>query len=174
MRDHPITHWIARHWPDRVAIQKHLIGYSLLMGLGSALVLEIVLHMGSLAHALGFMGTFGASCVLLFAVPDGALSQPRRIVMGYALASIIGLVGLAVQPALWMLPVVVGLCISLMMVLDSIHPPAGSVPLVIYLTDPEPGRFLLWVSVGVLLLVFLSVVFHRIVDYYWQDRHKER
>ncbi len=173
MKDHPIAHWIARHWPDRRWVQKHLIGYALLMGLGSALALEIVLHLGSLAHAVGFMGTFGASCVLLFAVPDGALSQPRRIVLGYGVASVLGLLALALQPALWMLPVAVGLCISAMMVLDSVHPPAGSVPLVVYLTHPDPAQFLLWVGVGVVLLVMLSVGFHRVIDFYWQDRHQK-
>lgn len=38
------------------------------------------------------IGSFGATAVLLHAVPDGALSQPRSFVGGHIISALVGMV----------------------------------------------------------------------------------
>lgn len=77
------------------------------------------------------VASMGASAVLLFAVPHGALSQPWPVVGGHLLSA---LAGVACQQLLagWPLlaaAVAVGLSIGLMHYLRCLHPPGGATAL---------------------------------------------
>ncbi|MET0289411.1 MAG: HPP family protein [Pseudoxanthomonas sp.] len=82
--------------------------------------------------ALGglMVASMGASAVLLFAVPQGALSQPWAVIGGHLLSAFIGvscqklLPGHAMTPAL-----AVGLAVCVMAFARCIHPPGGATAL---------------------------------------------
>ncbi len=73
------------------------------------------------------VASMGASAVLLFAVPHGALSQPWSLVMGHLVSAIIGVTCAKWVPH-WFLaaPLTVGLAIGAMQYLRCIHPPAAA------------------------------------------------
>lgn len=78
------------------------------------------------------MAPFGASCVLLFAVANSPLAQPRNVIGGHVLSAFIGLAALFMfGDAIWVMAIAVGLTIALMQALRIVHPPAGANPLVI-------------------------------------------
>lgn len=76
------------------------------------------------------ISSMGASAVLLFAVPHGALSQPWSVVAGHLLSALIG-----VSCARWIPepavagPLAVGLSVLTMTYLRCIHPPGGATAL---------------------------------------------
>jgi CBS domain-containing membrane protein len=76
------------------------------------------------------VASMGASAVLLFAVPQGALSQPWAVIGGHLLSAFIGvscqklLPGFAFTPAL-----AVGLAVCAMAFARCIHPPGGATAL---------------------------------------------
>jgi len=76
------------------------------------------------------VASMGASAVLLFAVPQGALSQPWAVIGGHLLSGFIGvscqtlLPGEAITPAL-----AVGLAVCVMAFARCIHPPGGATAL---------------------------------------------
>jgi CBS-domain-containing membrane protein len=142
--------------------------YAALMGLGSAAGLVLLLQVASTAHVLSFLGTFGASSVLLFVAPQAEFSQPKRVIVAYLTITLLGLLIHHLFPMFWVAALVVGASISLMMLCNIVHPPAGSIPLVIYATAPDAGIFLATVSAAVLVLVGFSVVYHRMIKRYWQ------
>ncbi|ALP43683.1 HPP family protein [Aeromonas schubertii] len=131
-------------------------------GIGAALAIGVLggLDLG-LRQAL-LMAPFGASCVLLFSLPQSPLAQPRNLVGGHLLTACVGLAlqALPLPPEVQM-ALAVGLGIGLMQGLGLIHPPAGANPLLVLMTG-QSWPFL-WQTVlpGALLLWLLSRSYHR-------------
>lgn len=87
-------------------------------------------------HLLGetgagmLIGSMGATAVLLFAVPHGALSQPWAVLVGQVASAAVGVTcaRLVADPVL-SAALAVGLAIGLMHYLRAIHPPGGATAL---------------------------------------------
>lgn len=87
-------------------------------------------------HLLGETGagmliaSMGASAVLLFAVPHGALSQPWAVVIGHVASAFVGVtVAKLVPNPMLAAAFAVGIAIGLMHYLRAIHPPGGATAL---------------------------------------------
>ena len=140
------------------------IFFDILMGgIGGVLAIGIV---GYLAHVTGYplvLGSFGASCVLIFGFPESPFSQPRNIVGGHVLASFIGLLFLSLLGAhWWSMALAVGITIAAMMMTRTVHPPAGSNPIIIMLLAPTWDFMLTPTLMGALVLVLVALFFNNI------------
>ena len=134
-------------------------------GLGAALGLLLA---GLALRGLGIgwlIAPFGASAVLVYAVPNSPLAQPWSVVMGNALSA---LVALAVVTALpypgFAVPLAVGLAIVLMLLTRALHPPGGAVALLVALGGGADWLQVLGpVTAGSCLLVLIGVLWNRAV-----------
>jgi CBS-domain-containing membrane protein len=109
------------------------------------------------------MAPFGATCVLLFSVPNSPLSQPANVMGGHILSTAVGLAAYTVLPVdWWSLALAVGIAISVMAALRVTHPPAGADPLVVMLSGPGWEYLLFPVAVGSLSLVIIANLFHHL------------
>lgn len=129
--------------------------------LGAMLAIAAI---GALADAWSvalILGSFGASCVLVFAYPDVPFSQPRNVIAGHALSTAVGLVFLhAFGPAWWAMALAAATACALMMVTRTVHPPAGSNPVIVFLGHAG-WSFLLFPTLGgALLVVAIALVFN--------------
>ncbi len=107
------------------------------------------------------LGSFGASCVLVFGYPDLPFSQPRNVVAGHVISSLIGLAFLTTFGAhWWAVAFAVGTTIMLMMLTRTVHPPAGSNTVIIFLTHPTWGFLLFPTFIGALTLVTIGLVYN--------------
>jgi CBS-domain-containing membrane protein len=107
------------------------------------------------------LGSFGASCVLVFGYPELPFSQPRNVLVGHLLSSLTGLLFLhAVGPQWWSLSLAVGSAIALMMLARSVHPPAGSNPVIIFLALPGWDFLLFPTLFGSLLLIAVALLYN--------------
>jgi len=105
------------------------------------------------------LGSFGASCVLLFGYPDSPFSQPRNIVLGHTLSTLVGLLVLQLFGVhWWSMALAVALSIVLMMRAGVMHPPAGSNPLIVMLLQPGWLFAFTPTLIGALLLVVMGLV----------------
>lgn len=131
-------------------------------GLGAAIaILALAWSSVSLETAL-LMAPFGASCVLLFSVPSSPLAQPKSVVFGHLLASLVGVVlGLFFDPSPWSMSAGVAFAVALMSYFRVTHPPAGADPLVILAGFKGPEFLLFPVLFGSVALVLIACVFHR-------------
>ena len=106
---------------------------------------------------------FGASCVLLFAVPNSPLSQPANLIGGHMLATLVALALRAyLPPEWWAIGITVGVVIALMVALRVTHPPAGATPVVVFLTDPGPIFLLFPILTGCIALIVIAIVVHKL------------
>lgn len=86
---------------------------------------------------------FGASCVLVFTLPDSPLSAPANVIGGHLICAATGLVTAVLLPAHWSsMAIAVGMATTLMAALRMTHPPAGGHPIVI-LTSSAGWEYLL-------------------------------
>lgn len=84
---------------------------------------------GSTGGAL-MLASMGASAVLLFAVPQGALSQPWAVIGGHLISACIGVSCQMLFPDhAWTAGLAVGLAVGAMHYLRCIHPPGGATAL---------------------------------------------
>ncbi|MDD4930076.1 MAG: HPP family protein [Gallionella sp.] len=98
--------------------------------IGISLTLWLSSHYLGLQGAALLVASMGASAVLLFAVPHGALSQPWPLVGGNLISAIIGVsCAQAVSNMLIAAPLAVALAIAAMYYLRCIHPPGGATAL---------------------------------------------
>lgn len=74
--------------------------------------------------------SFGASSVILFVIPASAYAQPRSLVGGHLLASVVGLAFyLGLGTTWWSLSLSVGVAVAAMLLSRTLHPPAAADPL---------------------------------------------
>jgi CBS-domain-containing membrane protein len=128
-----------------------------------------VFAIGSLSALSGMLGVplllapFGASCVLVFGIPASPFARARNIVGGYLLSGAVGLGALTLPgPETMGMAVGVGLAIMAMMMTDTIHPPAGAVPIVVALSHPDLFFLLAPVGAGAALIVLIGALYRRL------------
>jgi len=131
---------------------------------GSAIAIVALIYLTKITDYPLIMAPFGASCVILFALPEAPLAQPKNVVFGHVLTALSGLVVahfLPVNPLT--IAVATGVGVGLMVLTKTTHPPAGANPLVILLTgSATPGwSFLVFpVLSGAILLVIIASLYH--------------
>jgi CBS-domain-containing membrane protein len=129
--------------------------------LGALLAIGTVACLAASSGTPLVLGSFGASCVLLFSFPDNPFSQPRNVIGGHFISSLTGLVFLAVfGPAWWSMAFALASAIALMHFTRTVHPPAGSNPVIIMLTSPTWGFLVTPTLLGAVILVAVALVFN--------------
>ena len=151
-----IRRLFTRHQPPQV------IKMALLAGVGGFLAIVSLYQLGSWLGNPLLMAPFGASCVLIFSLPQSPLSQPANVIGGHLVSAAIGLFLQMYLPTTgWALGLAVGLAIAAMMALRVTHPPAGADPLVMFFDSPGWSYLGLPVCAGSVLLVLIGMVYHR-------------
>lgn len=131
--------------------------------LGGALAISLIAVLGDQLEITLVLGSFGASCVLVFGFPSVPFSQPRNIIIGHTLSSFIGLIFLMMfGPEWWSLALAVGTTIAAMMLTRTVHPPAGSNPVIVFLTQPSWDFLWLPTLAGAVLLVVVALLYNNI------------
>ena len=147
-----------------------------LAGLGAALAIGFVGVLAGATRQPLLLGSLGASCVFLFGLPEAPFSQPRNVIAGHVLSSLVGLVFLkALGPHPWALGLALGTAVAVMFATRTVHAPAGSNPVIVFLAQPDWSFLLAPTLLGAVGIVLVAVVFHRVVrpgcyPLYWLGR----
>ncbi|QHW00043.1 HPP family protein [Spirosoma endbachense] len=115
------------------------------------------------------IGSFGASCVLIFGATNSPLAQPRNLVGGHLLASLIGVaIHKLVPDQIWLSSALaVSLSIVCMQMTKTMHPPAGATALIANIGSEKIkslgfGYSLTPVMTGVLILLLIALIVNNI------------
>ena len=107
---------------------------------------------------------FGATMVLVMAVHESPLAQPKNIFFGHILSALSGVliyfflgmsflsIGLAVAISVWA-----------MMITKTIHPPAGANPIIAILGGKGISFILLPVAAGALIIIIFAMLYNKIL-----------
>ncbi|WP_207533232.1 HPP family protein [Desertivirga arenae] len=142
---------------------RNTLEFSFYSGLGGLLAISIIAVLSERTSIPLIMAPFGASCVLAFGVPDSPLAQPRNILGGHLISSLIGVLCYSILGNSWYsLAIGVGLAIFIMQLTQTTHPPAGADPLVIILAGASWKFLINPVLSGSLILVVVALIFNNI------------
>ena len=115
---------------------------------------------------------FATSIALVIGSPDAPPAQPRALIGGHLVATLVGLLVLqAAGSQSWAAAIAVGLAVLAMFVTRTFHPPAGIDPLLVVSVN-LPWTFVIApVLAGALLLTAFAFVWHRWVRRdHWPER----
>ena len=117
------------------------------------------------------VGSFGATCVLIYGSIQSPLAQPRNLVGGHLISALIGVTVYKLVPdPIWIsAPLAVSLSIIAMQFTKTLHPPGGATSLIAVIgTDQITSLGYLYAlfpilsGVGILLLV--ALIFNNMTD----------
>ena len=109
------------------------------------------------------MGSFGASCVLLYGFPKSPFSQPRNVILGHFLSTFIGLAFLhTLGNGYWSMAFALATAIAVMIATRTVHPPAGSNPLIVFLLGANWDYLIFPSLVGSVILVIVAIFYNNL------------
>ncbi|WP_196777534.1 HPP family protein [Malaciobacter marinus] len=102
--------------------------------IGALIAISVVAYLTNSYENIFIMGSFGATCVLLFGFSDSPFSQPRNIFFGHVISTFMGLFFFHfVGNYWWSLALALALAIAVMLLTRTVHPPAGSNPVIVFI-----------------------------------------
>ena len=147
-------------------MKKINIVQSTLAGLFSAITLA-VLTLLTYKTELGIfiITSFGSSMVLLFAYPENTFSQPKNIFFGHLLTSFVGIIFLYIVPlpVYFLIPLAVGLSVTLMILMNVVHPPAGANPIIVIIGSVSIDYIINPIIIGSIIILIFGVVLNRLI-----------
>lgn len=136
--------------------------------IGGSTAIFLLIYLTKLTNTEWLMAPFGASCVLVFAVWNAPLSQPRNIIGGHLISASIGLLLYHLFGAeSWTLALGVGLAIACMMLTKTTHPPAGANPIIVILGGYGWSYLVTPVLIGTIIIVIVALLINNLRS----DRH---
>jgi CBS-domain-containing membrane protein len=153
--------------PPRLRSMKIARGFS-----GALLAIGAATYLSKASGAPLVLGSFGASCVLLFSFPDSPFSQPRNVIGGHFLASLTGLAFLtALGSTWWSIALALATAIAVMHFTRTVHPPAGSNPMIVMLAAPGWGFLFTPTLFGACILIVVALAVNNIDRHVRYPRH---
>lgn len=134
-------------------------------GLGGLSAATILAYLAYISHQPLILGSFGASIFILFVLPDSPFAQPRNVIGGHFISTLSGLVFLHfIGPAWWSMALALAVALMLMQILRIPHPPAGSNPFIVFLSNSSWSFLFIPTLVGAILLVIVSLFFNNLAS----------
>ncbi|MFZ4641098.1 MAG: HPP family protein [Nodosilinea sp.] len=124
--------WVIRRLAGNSQYQPQFSYHQVLLSwLGSFLGIALLAYLSVQTKYPLIAAPFGATAVLVFAVPDSPLAQPRNVIGGNCIGAIVAIVLVHYFGSLpWVMAVAVATAIKLMQLTRTLHPPGGAVALV--------------------------------------------
>ncbi len=110
------------------------------------------------------IGSFGASAVLIYGAINSPLAQPRNLVGGHLVSSLIGVLCFKFFGNTWLgAALAVSLAISVMLMTGTLHPPGGATALIAVIGSPTIHNLgfmyiIIPVGLGATLLLFVALI----------------
>ena len=109
------------------------------------------------------MGSFGASIFVLFVLPDSPFAQPRNVIVGHFITTLIGLFFFhIVSTDWWSMALALAFSIAIMQFLRVPHPPAGSNPFIVFLLGANWDYLWMPTLIGALLIVLVALFYNNL------------
>ena len=139
---------------------------SILAGIFSSITIGILtLLTYKTSYGVFLIASFGSSMVLLFGYPESPFAQPKNIFFGHLLTSLVGILVLYFFPfSLYIIiPLAVGIGVSLMIILNVTHPPAGGNPIIVIMGSVSLDYLINPIIIGSIIILIFGVVLNRLI-----------
>ena len=138
---------------------------ALLSALGALIFISFLAFLDrSFEGMIWLIPPFGASMVLVMAVHESPLAKPKNILLGHILSALSGVIILyLIGDNFLALGIAVASAVFVMIVTDTIHPPAGANPIIVILTGQGISFVLFPVAIGAFMLVVFAYLYNKLL-----------
>jgi len=151
--------------PQKLPSLARKLGFAAISGFGGFIMIFLLAQATASLHTALLIAPFGASCVLVFALPHSPLARPRNVIGGHLVSATVGVCAYALFGAApWSFGIGVGFAIALMELTSTLHPPAGADPIVVILAKAGWTFLLSPVLAGAVLIVAAAFAYHRVLS----------
>ena len=147
-------------------MQKLEFKKSVLAGIFSIITIGILsLLTYKTEYGIFLIASFGSTMVLLYGYPESPFAQPKNIIFGHLITSIVGIISLNFfpLPVYLILPLAVGFGVALMIMANVTHPPAGGNPIIVIMGSVSIDYLLMPVLVGSLIIVAFGTILNKFI-----------
>ena len=146
-------------YQPRFSMQQIVISY-----LGSFLGIAALAYISVSTSYPLIAAPFGAAAVLVFAVPNSPLAQPRNLIIGNLIGGLSSLVMLNLfGSGPWVMALAVATAIQVMQLTKTLHPPGGAVALVGVMSHAKWEFLFTPVLTGSIVLLLCTVIFNNLM-----------
>ena len=147
-------------------VDKKLLIQSSIAGIFSfitILILTILTY--KTPYGLFLIASFGSTMVLLYGYPESPFAQPKNIIVGHFLTSLVGIIFLNFVhlPIFINIPLAVGFGVMLMILFKVTHPPAGGNPIIVIIGSVSYDYLLTPVIVGSIVVILFGVIINKFI-----------
>ena len=138
---------------------------NLISGFGAFLCISALAYLNSYDESnLWLIPPFGASMVLVMAVHESPLAQPKNVFFGHIISAFSGVLIYAILGfSFFSVGLGVGLAIFLMMATKTVHPPAGANPIIAILGAKGVGFLMIPVAAGAAFIVLFAIIYNQLM-----------
>ena len=103
--------------------------------------------------------------VLLYGYPESPFAQPKNIFFGHLLTSCVGVIFLYFLPLpiFVIIPLAVGIGVTLMIALNVTHPPAGGNPIIVIIGSVSLDYLINPVILGSIIILVFGIILNRLI-----------
>ena len=140
--------------------QSFLAGIFSIITIGVLTVLTYKTEFG-----LFLIASFGSSMVLLYGYPESPFAQPKNIFFGHLITAITGIffLNFVPLPLYLIIPIAVGFGVSLMILFNVTHPPAGGNPIIVILGSVSLDYLFSPIITGTIIILVFGVIINKFV-----------
>ena len=111
------------------------------------------------------LASFGSSMVLLYGYPESPFAQPKNVFFGHFVTAVVGLIVLnfVPLPIYLSIPIAVGFGVSLMILFNVTHPPAGGNPIIVIIGSVSFEYLLSPVITGSVIIIIFAIILNRFI-----------
>ena len=146
-------------------MNKQALINALFSSLGAFVCIGFLAYLNSsIEGAIWLIPPFGASMVLVMAVYDSPLAKPKNLILGHILSALSGVIIFYLLGNTFIsLGLGVALAVFVMMMTNTVHPPAGANPIIVILTGQSISFVFLPVAVGALIIVVFAYLYNKLL-----------
>ena len=148
----------------------------LLGGIGAGAMITILAYitfqsiLSDTNYGLWLAASFGSSVVVVFGYPDNEFAQPKNVLLGHLLCTLVGIIFVTLfkitqDRSVFFLAIgiAVGIAVMLMMAFKITHPPAGGNTIVVMMAQ-DSFQFLLFpIMVGAITIIIGGIIYNRFI-----------
>tara|TARA_Y100000590_G_scaffold371471_1_gene433901 strand:+ start:209 stop:718 length:510 start_codon:yes stop_codon:yes gene_type:complete len=148
----------------------------LLGGIGAGVTIAMLAYitfqsvLAGTNYGLWLAASFGSSVVVVFGYPENEFAQPKNVLLGHLLCTLVGIVfvilfKISQDRTIFFLALglAVGIAVMLMMAFKITHPPAGGNTIVVMLTQ-DSFQFLIFpIMVGAVTIIIGGIIYNRFI-----------
>ena len=146
-------------------MNKQALINALFRSLGAFVCIGFLAYLNSsIEGAIWLIPPFGASMVLVMAVYDSPLAKPKNLILGHILSALSGVIIFYLLGNTFIsLGLGVALAVFVMVITNTVHPPAGANPIIVILTGQSLNFIFLPVAVGAVIIVVFAYLYNKLL-----------